>query len=261
MEPGRSRSRPTTRVRHGLLAIGCAVLLGPGATLVLAQEPPPPPAAAAPDSAVAPVAAKIPPEQLDSLVAPIALYPDALLAQTLVASTYPLEIIQLQQWLAKNPDLKDDALAEAVAKQPWDPSIQSMAVVPDVVKRLADDVQWTTDLGNAFLAQQQDVMDCRPADAQEGQGQWRPGVQRAADGGDEGGRAADGHHRGVREPRGHLRADRTRRRSSMVRPSIRIRRSTTPPTRRRAPPSSPSAWGSCGARRMGGSCCGCGWGG
>ena len=104
-------------------------------------------------------AAKLPPEQLDSLVAPIALYPDPLLAQTLVASTYPLEIIQLQQWLAKNPGLKDKALADAVAKQPWDPSIQSMAAVPDVVKRLADDIQWTTDLGNAFLAQQSDVMD------------------------------------------------------------------------------------------------------
>ncbi len=98
------------------------------------------------------------PEQLESLVAPIALYPDDLLAQTLVASTYPLEIVQLQQWLAKNPGLKDKALADSVAKQPWDPSIQSMAAVPEVVKRLADDIQWTTELGNAFLAQQSEVM-------------------------------------------------------------------------------------------------------
>jgi hypothetical protein len=82
-----------------------------------------------------------------------------LLAQTLAASTYPLELIQLQQWLAKNPGLKDQALADAVAKQPWDPSIQAMAALPDVVKRLADDIQWTTDLGNAFLAQQSDLMD------------------------------------------------------------------------------------------------------
>jgi hypothetical protein len=104
-------------------------------------------------------AAKIPPEQLDSLVAPIALYPDPLLAQTLAACTYPLELIQLQQWLAKNPNLKDKALADAVAKQPWDPSVQAMAGLPEVVKRLADDIQWTTDLGNAFLAQQSDVMD------------------------------------------------------------------------------------------------------
>src|SRR5690348_8817339 len=104
-------------------------------------------------------APKIPPDQLDSLVAPIALYPDPLLAQTLAASTYPLELIQLQQWLLKNPGLKDKALADAVTKEPWDPSIQAMAGLPDVVKRLADDIQWTTDLGNAFLVQQSDVMD------------------------------------------------------------------------------------------------------
>jgi hypothetical protein len=100
-----------------------------------------------------------PPGQLDSLVAPIALYPDPLLAQTLAAATYPLEIVQLQQWLEKNKHLKDKELVDAVAKQPWDPSIQAMAALPDVVKRLADDIQWTTDLGNAFLAQQSDVMD------------------------------------------------------------------------------------------------------
>jgi hypothetical protein len=102
---------------------------------------------------------KVPPDQLDSLVAPIALYPDSMLAQVLAASTYPLELIQLQQWLAKNSGLKDKVLADAVAKQPWDPSVQALAAMPDVVKRLADDIQWTTDLGNAFLAQQSDVMD------------------------------------------------------------------------------------------------------
>ena len=64
---------------------------------------------------------KLPNDQLDSLVAPIALYPDSLLAQTLAASTYPLEVIQLQQWMGRNKDLKDKALADAVAKQPWDP--------------------------------------------------------------------------------------------------------------------------------------------
>lgn len=103
----------------------------------------------------------IPAEQLDALVAPIALYPDNLLAQVLVASTYPLELIQLHQWLQKNPALAKDQkkLNEAVAKQPWDPSIQSMASLPDVVKWLVEDVRWTTDLGNAFLSQQKDVMD------------------------------------------------------------------------------------------------------
>jgi hypothetical protein len=133
-----------------LLVIVCIVALAPGDTLAYMSS-----AAPSPDDQTA----KIPPDQLDSLVAPIALYPDPLLAQTLAASTYPLELVQLQQWLAKNPGLKDQALATAVAKQSWDPSIQAMAALPDVVKRLADDIQWTTDLGNAFLAQQGDVMD------------------------------------------------------------------------------------------------------
>ena len=103
-------------------------------------------------------AVKIPNDQLDSLVAPIALYPDPLLAQTLAASTYPIEIMQLQQWLDKNKDLKDQALADAVAKQPWDPSVQAMAAFPEVTTRMAGNIQWTSDMGNAFLAQQQDVM-------------------------------------------------------------------------------------------------------
>src|SRR5262245_35244128 len=117
-------------------------------------------------------APKIPPDQLDSLVAPIALYPDPLLSQTLVASTYPLEIMQLQQWLDKNKDLLKDQkkLTDKVSKQPWDPSIQAMAALPDVVKRLADDIQWTTDLGNAFLAQQADVMDAVQRMRQKAQG-------------------------------------------------------------------------------------------
>jgi hypothetical protein len=103
-------------------------------------------------------APKLPAGELDSLVAPIALYSDDLLAQTLAASTYPLEIIQLQQWMDKNKSLTGQALADAVAKQPWDPSVQGLVMFPDVVQRMAGNVQWTTDLGNAFLAQQSDVM-------------------------------------------------------------------------------------------------------
>src|SRR5215470_6532138 len=138
-----------------LLAMACVIALVPGDGLANVQ---PAPSSQTATPAAQP-AAKIPPDQLDSLVAPIALYPDPMLAQVLAASTYPLEIIQLQQWLTKNPGLKDKALADAVAKQPWDPSVQAMAALPDVVKRLADDIQWTTDLGNAFLAQQSDVME------------------------------------------------------------------------------------------------------
>ena len=146
-----SRESSTRRFRRSAVALACVCLLLPGDGVLLAQQ-----AASTPAPAEA---RKLPPEQLDSLVAPIALYPDPLLAQTLAASTYPLEIVQLQQWLAKNPGLKDKALVDAVGKQPWDPSVQSMAAFPEVVKRLGDDVQWTTDLGNAFLSQQAGVMD------------------------------------------------------------------------------------------------------
>jgi hypothetical protein len=141
---------------RALLAMICAAAIAPGDAFALvlsrAQSP-------AQTSASGDQASRIPADQLDSLVAPIALYPDPLLAQTLAASTYPLELMQLQQWLMRNPALKDKALADAVEKQPWDPSVQAMAPLPDVVKRLTDDIQWTTDLGNAFLAQQSDVMD------------------------------------------------------------------------------------------------------
>jgi hypothetical protein len=138
-----------------VIAIACAAaLLVPAYSWGYAQQ----------DQALAPAAANeaappIPADQLDSLVAPIALYPDPLLAQTLAASTYPLEVIQLEQWYANNKYLKDKALADAVARQPWDPSVQAMAAFPDVVQRMAGNIQWTTDLGNAFLAQQSDVMD------------------------------------------------------------------------------------------------------
>jgi uncharacterized protein DUF3300 len=101
----------------------------------------------------------IPPEELEALVAPIALYPDPLLIQLLAASTYPLEIVQLKQWLDENKKLTGKALAEAVVQQNWDPSVQALAAFRGVVDKLANKIQWTTDLGNAFLAQQSDVMD------------------------------------------------------------------------------------------------------
>ena len=152
MNPTLRAARVTLRVAPAALV---AMLIGNSVVVdqVAARAQNPPPASATQSGAV-----KIPPEQLDSLVAPIALYPDPLLAQTLAASTYPLELVQLQQWLKKNSGLKDKALADAVAKQPWDPSIQSMAALPEVVNRLANDIQWTADLGNAFLAQQTDVL-------------------------------------------------------------------------------------------------------
>lgn len=133
------------------VALLCCVLLVPGDVPLMAQQPSSAPAA--------PPSTPIPADQLDSLVAPIALYPDPLLAQVLAASTYPLEIVQLRQWLEKNKNLKDKALADAVKKENWDPSIQSMAAVPDVVKQMEENIKWTSELGNAFLAQQSDVME------------------------------------------------------------------------------------------------------
>ena len=105
-------SKTEVRPVWSLVAILCAFLLSPGDTLAIPSSGLQAPAPSPQNQAV-----KIPPEQLDSLVAPIALYPDPLLAQALAASTYPLEIIQLQQWLERNKNLKDKALADAVAKQ------------------------------------------------------------------------------------------------------------------------------------------------
>jgi hypothetical protein len=99
------------------------------------------------------------PDQLDGLVAPVALYPDPLLSQVLVASTYPLELVQALQWLQRNPGLTGAGVTQAAQQQNWDPSIQALVVFPDLVKRLNQDITWTTDLGNAFLSQQGDVMD------------------------------------------------------------------------------------------------------
>ena len=152
MKPTRLLAAQVIQLAKELTAIICIAGLASGNAVWAA-----PPQQAAPASSDT-QAAKLPNDQLDSLVAPIALYPDPLLSQVLIACTYPLEIIQLQQWLTQNKNLKDKALADAVQKQDWDPSIQAMAGLPDVVKQLADNVKWTTDLGNAFLAQQDDVM-------------------------------------------------------------------------------------------------------
>jgi hypothetical protein len=145
-----SQARFLRRLIRGGVTTLCVALLACGDPLLLAQPP-------RPQSDEQ--ATKIPNDQLDSLVAPIALYPDPLLAQVLAASTYPLELVQLQHWLAKNPDLKGQALTDAVEKEDWDPSVQAMSAFPDVVKQLVEGIKWTTDLGNAFLAQQSDVMD------------------------------------------------------------------------------------------------------
>lgn len=139
------------------LSIGCALLLLPVVAFMVAQEPPPPPDQAPPEQTGPPPQA-LPPEQLANLVAPIALYPDSLLSQVLVAATYPLEIVEAAQWLQQNRNLRGPELVEAARQQNWDASIQALVVFPDVLTRLNSDIRWTTDLGNAFLGQQADVM-------------------------------------------------------------------------------------------------------
>ncbi len=150
------RDRPRSPL-PSVAAILCTILLSfsPG----LAQTPAVPvPVPGAADTSQAAPAPLLSPDQLDNLVAPIALYPDPLLGQVLAASTYPLEIVEAQQWLQQNGNLQGSQLVDAAKQQNWDPSVQALVVFPDALQLLSNDVRWTTDLGNAFLAQQADVM-------------------------------------------------------------------------------------------------------
>ncbi len=98
-------------------------------------------------------------EKLEQLVAPIALYPDALLTQVLMASTYPLEVVEAARWVAQNSKLDQAALDKALQTETWDPSVKSLCVLPIVLKRMNDNLDWTQDLGDAFLADQAALMD------------------------------------------------------------------------------------------------------
>ena len=102
--------------------------------------------------------APLSPQQLDDLVAPVALYPDPLLGEVLAASTYPIEIAEAEQWVRDHPHWKPSKLMDKAKKQNWDPSVQGLVAFPDVLARLAENTAWTTQLGNAFLAGQADVM-------------------------------------------------------------------------------------------------------
>jgi hypothetical protein len=99
------------------------------------------------------------PAELDQLLAPIALHPDPLLSEILIASTYPLELVQADRWAKSNKTLKDDALTAALAKQSWDDSVKSLVQVPSVLAMMSEQLDWTQKLGDAVLAQQTDVMD------------------------------------------------------------------------------------------------------
>lgn len=118
-----------------------------------AQAPPPGPASSGPQYAVKT------PEQLQQLVAPIALYPDSLVAQILSAATFPEQVVEADRYVQSNPDLKGEALAQAVDQMNWDPSVKALTAFPSVLGNMDKNVSWTSTLGDAYYNQQQDVMD------------------------------------------------------------------------------------------------------
>src|SRR5579863_843761 len=140
------------------IAIPFFLLLLASSSLVLAQGPP----YGAPDSSFAPAVEQpgplFSPGELANLVAPIALYPDPLLSQVLVVSTYPQELVEAQQWLQQNGNLEGEQLMYAAQQENWDPSVQALVAFPDVMALLNRNIEWTTDLGRAFLAQPTDMM-------------------------------------------------------------------------------------------------------
>ena len=103
-------------------------------------------------------AAQQTPEQLQQLVAPIALYPDALVAQILAAATYPDQVVEADRWLQQHTDLKGEQLGKEVDKQPWDPCVKALVEFPSVLANMDKNLSWTSSLGDAYVNQQQDVM-------------------------------------------------------------------------------------------------------
>ena len=145
-------NKSSLTLRLMVLAVCAGLVVEP---VALAQQPAPPAQAAA---STAPAGKTFSQQQMDELLAPIALYPDALLAQVLMASTYPLEVVEAARWQKENPRLKEKALEEALEKQSWDPSVKSLTAVPQVLTMMNEKLDWTTKLGDAFLAQQKDVL-------------------------------------------------------------------------------------------------------
>jgi hypothetical protein len=117
------------------------------------------PAQAPAQAAPTPTYAQQTPEQLQRLVAPIALYPDSLVAQILAASTFPEQVVEADRWVQAHQDLKGEALGQAVDPQPWDPSVKALAAFPSVLGNMDKNLSWTSSLGDAYYNQQQDVMD------------------------------------------------------------------------------------------------------
>ena len=149
---GLSRFRPGKQILASLLSL--ALLFATLPQSLPAQDAP-----AADTQAQAPPYTQQTPEQLQRLVAPIALYPDSLVAQILAASTFPEEVVEADRWVQANPDLKGEALGKAVDQQPWDPSVKALAAFPAVLGNMDKNLSWTSSLGDAYYNQQADVMD------------------------------------------------------------------------------------------------------
>lgn len=147
--------------RCGKALIALALLMADPIAIAAqtADNPPDPDSAPQQATKSVPDAELLKPEQLEALAAPIALYPDELLANVLAASTYPLEVVQADRWLKERKTLKGDALKKEVEKQSWDNSVKALSSTPDVISMMSDKIDWTKSLGDAVLAQQADVMD------------------------------------------------------------------------------------------------------
>ncbi|MFI4928791.1 MAG: DUF3300 domain-containing protein, partial [Burkholderiales bacterium] len=141
------------------LLMAMVVPLAAGQTTPPPPAKPPPVAGTAPPSAAAPAGAPASKEQLEQLLAPIALYPDSLLSQVLMAATYPADVADAAKWAKAHPDQKGDAAVKAVADQTWDPSVQSLAAFPQVLDMMGAQPDWVQKLGDAFLASSKDVLD------------------------------------------------------------------------------------------------------
>jgi len=152
--------RPLTRTIAGVLALGLASPALWAQQTVQPVQPVPQDQAAQDQQGQAQQAPIYSPEQLDQMLAPIALYPDQLLGQILMASTYPLEVVQADRWVKdpNNAQLKGDQLAAALQQIDWDPSVKSLVPFPQILAMMDGRLDWTQRLGDAFLAQQGDVM-------------------------------------------------------------------------------------------------------
>ncbi|HGK7506709.1 DUF3300 domain-containing protein [Kluyvera cryocrescens] len=143
----------------GTLYVKSRAADAPPAPAIQPTAPAPAPAPVVEPATSAPAAvATFTSAQIDQLTAPVALYPDNLLSQVLMAATYPSNVLQAVQWSQDNPTQQGDAAVQAVANQPWDPSVKSLVAFPALLSLMGENPQWVQDLGNAFLAQPQDVM-------------------------------------------------------------------------------------------------------